>query len=212
MNSIDRNITIGIFIDGGYMSKIDDELRLKFSVKINIRELFAYVKQKLSELYKVDVDDCHIVESHYFRERMKAEDSENKELLFKERQFEDRLIENDVIFHYKHLQETGEQEKELIERGMDVWFALEAYERAINGQFDINVLLTADAAQEMLEKKLKTLKSRVVLLTWDLGGKFTTANLLSNEASKHIDMSVSVENDPKLRQRICTRIIDLKRK
>ena len=51
---------------------------------------------------------------------------------------------------------------------MDVWFALEAYELATFRKFDYVVLITGDADHEMLVRKLKALKTKVVLLTWNL--------------------------------------------
>ena len=56
----------------------------------------------------------------------------------------------------------------MVEKGVDVWFALEAYELATIRKFDFVVLITGDADHEMLVKKLKALKIHTVLLTWDV--------------------------------------------
>ena len=54
--------------------------------------------------YKVEIDG-QITEAHYFRGRFRVKEAYDKHLLYNERKFEDTLIENDVIFHYKHLRE-----------------------------------------------------------------------------------------------------------
>lgn len=46
---------------------------------------------------------------------------------------------------------------QVVEKGIDVWFALEAYELATFRKFDYVVLITGDADHEMLVRKLKPL-------------------------------------------------------
>ena len=53
----------------------------------------------------------------------------------------------------------------VIEKGVDTWFALDTYELTLFRQFDYVVLITGDADHEMLARKLKALKTHVVLLT-----------------------------------------------
>lgn len=203
MAIIDPSVTIGVFIDGGYLAKMNQTLFEQMGMNIDIRNLFSFLKQKSSQLYQVDLDDCHIVESHFFRGRFRADDADDKHLLYSERKFEDTLIENDVIFHYKHLRQVGGNAKQVIEKGIDVWFALEAYEQTLSRQFDIVVLMTGDADHEMLIKKLKSMKTRVVLLTWSVGEGSSTALLLKEEATKHLEISELVEQDPSLVQFLC---------
>ena len=59
--------------------------------------------------FGIDRKLLYITEAHYYRGRFRASDANKRNLLMKERQFEDSLIENDIIFHYKHLrpQESG---------------------------------------------------------------------------------------------------------
>ena len=51
------------------------------------------------------------------------------------------------------------------EKGIDVWFALGTHEMAVYRDFDFVVLITGDADHEMLARKIKALKKRVVLVT-----------------------------------------------
>lgn len=198
--------SIGLFIDGGYYAKINEALEEHFSLHINVAALMTFIRQQVSLLSGSEPSACHITESHYFRGRYRVNDANNKHLLFSERKFEDSLIENDVIFHYKHLREIQKDgEITVIEKGIDVWFALEAYELSIIRKFDYVVLITGDADHEMLIRKLKALKIHAILLTWDVAcDKATsTARLLRDEACTHIELNKLVEADAGLRTRLC---------
>jgi uncharacterized LabA/DUF88 family protein len=198
-------LSIGIFIDGGYLAKINEALADTKKLNINIASMFKFVTEKISSANNCPVEDCQITESHYFRGRFRANDASTKSLLYSERKFEDSLIENDVIFHYKHLREivNDQGHKEIIEKGIDVWYALEAYELALQRDFDYVVLITGDADHEILAKKLKALKIKVILLTWNLGKHSSTAPQLKDEVYKHIEISKEIEQDGELINRLC---------
>ena len=124
-----KQISIGVFIDGGYYAKIDEGLKKNFSLQVNLSSLLAYLRRQVSAKYQVPYEDCQITENHYFRGRYRVYDANNKHLLYSERKFEDALIENDVIFHYKHLREVKKgTEVTIVEKGIDTWYALETYE------------------------------------------------------------------------------------
>ena len=130
-------ISIGLFIDGGYYAKVNQALEETLQSKINVAALFSFIKEKVAQLEQDKEKNCLITESHFYRGRYKAYDAQKKNLLYSERRFEDSLIENDVVFHYKHLREIEKDGKTtVIEKGVDVWFALEAYEIALYREFD----------------------------------------------------------------------------
>lgn len=198
--------SIGLFIDGGYYAKINETLEESFSLNINVTSLMGFIRQQVCQLSKTDISECHITESHYFRGRYRVNDANSKHLLYSERKFEDSLIENDVIFHYKHLREIQKEGSiTVVEKGIDVWFALEAYELSTIRKFDYVVLITGDADHEMLIRKLKALKIHTVLLTWDISNdrSTSTAKLLKEEACTHIELGKLVANDKELLKRIC---------
>ncbi|WP_300698216.1 NYN domain-containing protein [Bacteroides sp.] len=198
--------SIGLFIDGGYFAKINEVLEEHFSLNINVTAFMNFIRQQVSLLSKSPVADCHIIESHYFRGRYRVNDANNKHLLFSERKFEDSLIENDVIFHYKHLREVQrEGEITVIEKGIDVSFALEAYELSIIRKFDYVVLITGDADHEMLIRKLKSLKIYTILLTWDVSDdkSTSTAKLLKDEACTHLELSNLITKEKDLLKKLC---------
>lgn len=196
--------SIGLFIDGGYYAKVNEALKENYSLNIDFRQLLAMIKAQVAKLSNTPVSSCHITENHYFRGRYKVYNASDKNLLYSERKFEDTLIENDVIFHYKHLREVNKDgETVVIEKGIDVWFALEAYELSLFRKFDHVVLITGDADHEMLIKKLKALKIETILLTWDVQENSSTSKLLKDEACIHLEINRLVAEDKELLNKLC---------
>ena len=130
----------------------------------------------------------------------KATDAENRHLLFEERQFEDTLIENDIIFHYKHLRPNPSGG--VIEKGVDTWFALDTYELTLYREFDYVVLISGDADHEMLARKLKALKTHAILLTWDPANTGSTSRFLSEEVCTHVDIMKIASKDADLLKKL----------
>ena len=201
-------LSIGVFIDGVYYAKINRALKARERSIIRVKALFSYLCSEIALQEGVDVTTCQITEAHYFRGRFRVREAYDKHLLYNERKFEDTLIENDVVFHYKHLREVErpDGQTEVIEKGVDVWFALEAYELATFRKFDYVVLITGDADHEMLVCKLKALKIHTVLLTWNLTDVDATSALLSDEAAQHWELSEKTDSNPELRRRLLYRL------
>lgn len=192
----EENISVGVFIDGGYYAKINEGFADKREV--NLKNLLNYICQKISQDNKIDRRYLYITECHYYRGRYRAAEAKSRNLLYDERKFEDTLIENDVIFHYKHLR--TDPRGGVIEKGVDTWFALDTYELTLYRQFDFVVLISGDADHEMLARKLKALKTHVVLLTWDPANTASTSRFLKEEVCTHIDMNSLVKADASLLQ------------
>ena len=191
-----ENYSIGVFIDGGYYAKINEGLA--GGKEVNLKGLLTFICRKISQDNKIERNRVYITECHYYRGRYRAGDAKAKNLLYDERKFEDMLIENDVIFHYKHLR--TDPKGGVIEKGVDTWFALDTYEMTLFREFDFVVLISGDADHEMLAKKLKALKTHVVLLTWDPANTASTSRFLKEEVCTHIDMNSQVAADSTLLQ------------
>jgi len=73
MSNIDPSVSIVVFIDGGYMAKVNLAIDDQFSIRINIKKLFDFLKKRIAGIYSLDYDDCHFVKCHYFRGRYRAE-------------------------------------------------------------------------------------------------------------------------------------------
>ena len=202
-----KQISIGVFIDGGYYAKIDEALKKNLALQLNLSSLLAYLRRQVSVKYQVPYEDCQITENHYFRGRYRVHDANNKHLLYSERKFEDALIENDVIFHYKHLREVKKDgEVTIVEKGIDTWYALETYELTLLRKFEVVVLITGDADHEMIARKLKALKSRVLLLTWNMSEQSSTSRFLKEEANWHIELGDECAKDKTLINKLCEKV------
>ena len=188
---IASNKSIGVFIDGGYYAKINEGFN--GMAEVNLKALLNFIPKKISEIDNIDRRELFITESHYYRGRYRVSEASDKKLLYSERKFEDTLIENDVIFHYKHLRENPQGG--VIEKGVDTWFALDTYEMTLFREFDYVVLISGDADHEMLARKLKALKTHVILLTWDPANTGSTSRFLKEEVCTHIDMNKLIAED-----------------
>ena len=196
-----ENLSVGVFIDGGYFVKINEGFQAKKTpVQVNVRNLLGFIPEIIGQKFGIDRKLLYITEAHYYRGRFRAKEAENRNLLFSERVFEDTLIENDIVLHYKHLRPNPKGG--VIEKGVDTWFALDTYEMTLFRQFDYVVLISGDADHEMLARKLKALKTHVILLTWDPANTGSTSVFLSEEVCTHIDMNRLTESDSGLLKRI----------
>ena len=139
----EENLSIGLFIDGGYYAKIDEGLARNNGGKVNLKQLMQFIPELISTQFGIDRKLLYITEAHYYRGRFRAKEADDRNLLLEERKFEDSLIENDIICHYKHLRENPHGG--IIEKGIDTWFALDTYELTLYRNFDYVVLISGDA-------------------------------------------------------------------
>ena len=194
----EENLSIGVFIDGGYFAKINEGFG--GTRKVQLKGLLDYICKMISVNHDIDRERLYITECHYYRGRYRANDAKARNLLFEERMFEDTLIENDVIFHYKHLR--TDPRGGVIEKGVDTWFALDTYELTLFRDFDFVILISGDADHEMLARKLKALKTHVILLTWDPADTASTSRFLKEEVCEHMDMNSLIAEDSSLLQHL----------
>lgn len=202
MNTTVNNLikSVGVFIDGGYFAKINEGLAQQGPHRVNLTGLLKYIPKKISELDRIERRHLFVTECHYYRGRYRAQDAKKRDLLYSEREFEDNLIENDVIFHYKHLRENPKGG--VIEKGVDTWFALDTYEMTLFRKFDYVVLISGDADHEMLARKLKALKTHVILLTWDPAHTNSTSRFLSEEVCTHLDITNLISENEELKKEL----------
>ena len=198
METSNLNKSVGVFIDGGYYAKINEGLAQQGPLRVNLTGLLQYIPKKICELDGIARRHMYITECHYYRGRYRAQDAKKKDLLYSEREFEDSLIENDVIFHYKHLRENPRGG--VIEKGVDTWFALDTYEMTLIRKFDYVVFISGDADHEMLARKLKALKTHVILLTWDPAHTNSTSRFLSEEVCTHLDITRLIYEDENIKK------------
>ena len=198
LNSLLR---IGVFYDGQYFFHVSDYYKFGHERKagISIKGLHEFIRNQAAGLCNTDYRLCQIVDAHYFRGRLSAQEASSNKL-FGERAFEEILMRENVTTHYLPLKQTTSGVKQ--EKGIDVWLALEAYELAIYKKFDMLVLIACDGDYVPLVRKLNTLGTRVMLLSWDFAytdseqreRKTRTSQQLLEEVSFPIAMHQIIED------------------
>lgn len=162
-----RLTRIGVFYDGNYFLHVSNYYNYSHErrSRISISGLHAFIRQQVAKEEGVSDRLCQIVDAHYFRGRLNAHEANQRgNQLFYDRLFDDILMSEGVVTHYLPVK-TYQGFRQ--EKGIDVWLALEAFELAQYKKFDVVVLITSDGDYVPLIRKLNTLGSRVMVLSWD---------------------------------------------
>ncbi len=194
----ERLTRIGIFYDGNFFNVVSNYYAYHHAVhaRISINGLHEFLRKRIAHEEQVDPRLCQVVDVHYFRGRFTANETDEAGKLLAERQFDDVLVREGVTTHYLPMGSAG------TEKGIDVWFALEAYELAIYKRFDVCVLVACDSDYLPLARKLNTLGTRVMVVGWDFefedasGRKRTTRTsaALLDEVTYPILLSSMIED------------------
>lgn len=158
---------IGVFYDGNFFLHISNYYNYNHAKKsrISISGLHDFIRNKISEEEDSNYGLCQIVDAHYFRGRLSAQDASQKgNLLYYDRVFDDILMSEGVVTHYLPVRTFFGTKNE---KGIDLWLALEAFELAFYKKFDVIVLIASDGDYVPLVRKLNTLGTRVMVLSWD---------------------------------------------
>lgn len=158
---------IGVFYDGNYFLHVSNYYNYSHErrSRISISGLHAFIRQQVAKEEGVSDRLCQIVDAHYFRGRLNAHEANQRgNQLFYDRLFDDILMSEGVVTHYLPVKTYQGYRQE---KGIDVWLALEAFELAQYKKFDVVVLITSDGDYVPLIRKLNTLGSRVMVLSWD---------------------------------------------
>ncbi len=161
---------IGVFYDGNYFLHVSNYYNYvhERKTRISIAGLHEFIRHKVAEMEgeSTSFRHCQIVDAHYFRGRLAAsEASQRGNQLYFDRVFDDILMHEGVTTHYLPVRSTASGVR--YEKGIDVWLALEAFEQAFHKRFDVVVLIASDGDYVQLCRKLNTLGSSVMLLSWD---------------------------------------------
>jgi cold shock CspA family protein/uncharacterized LabA/DUF88 family protein len=203
-NESGKLLRIGVFYDGNYFAHVSNYYTYEHQrrSRISVSGLHRFIVHEISKAEGISAEQCRIVDAHYFRGRLSAVEAQERNTLFRERQFDEVLMREGIISHFLPMAAGGE-------KGIDVWLALEAMELAIHKRFDVVVLIAGDGDYLPLVRKLNTLGTRVCVLGWDFeytdnqgnSRQTRTAQTLLNEANYPILMNRLIEdrarrNDP----------------
>ncbi|MEZ5172126.1 MAG: NYN domain-containing protein [Bacteroidia bacterium] len=195
-------VRIGVFYDGNYFLHVSNYYNYfhERRRRISIAGLHHFIRQQIAEEMAVDVSLCHVVDAHYFRGRMSAyEASQRGNQLYNDRLFDDVLMSEGVVTHYLPLRTRGGRKEE---KGIDVWLALEALELTWMKKYDVLVLITSDGDFVPLIRKVNTLGTRVMVLSWDFEyTDDTDVKLLLLRISSKNNLSVAARNHRQSRKR-----------
>jgi uncharacterized LabA/DUF88 family protein/cold shock CspA family protein len=163
----EKTITkIGVFYDGNYFFHISNYYHYVHArrSRISISGLHNFITRFVAEMLDKEPSLCQIVDAHFFRGRIPAGALENENQLYSERVFDDILMWEGVTTHYLPAFRNANGYRE---KGIDVWLALEALELNYHKRFDFMVFITADGDYLPLIRKVNTVGTKVILLSWD---------------------------------------------
>lgn len=182
----DKLVRIGIFYDGNYFLHVSNYYNYDHPRKnrLSISGLHEFIRNQVGQEESTDVKLCQIVDIHYFRGRLSAQEASQKgEALYWERVFDDILMAQGVTTHYLPLRTVAGKKEE---KGVDVWLALEAFELAFYKRFNVLVLIASDGDYVPLVRKLNTLGTRVMVLSWDFEYTTPTGQKLITRTSQQL--------------------------
>ena len=187
-NNLLEVLRIGIFYDGYYFYKVSNFYKYEHEKKarISISGLHDFIKFEVAQLVGLDIRQCQIIDAHYFKGRSSAREMGEK--VQSERVFEDILMRENIVTHYLPLRFNEFNVAQ--EKGIDVWLALEAYELAIYKHFDILVLVAGDGDYVPLVRKLHTLGTQVMLISWDFSYHNESGDVVETKASRQLQDEV----------------------
>ena len=204
-----RILRVGVFYDGSFLHHVSNYYKFVHErrQRLSMLGLQEFIRVKAAEFEGVEKSRSHIVSAHFFRGRFPAPLSQANDKLYPERLFDDVLINEGIAMNYMPV--SGNREV-----GIDVAMALECYEEATRGMFDIVALVAGDGDFVPLAVKLNRLGIRVMVVGWTFeytdaqnGGthQTTTSMRLFSEATYPVEMhelmnSSTDSSDPLLRQ------------
>ena len=190
---------IGVFYDGNYFSHVSAYYNQAHPrrARLDLNGLHAYIRSQVAKEEGCDERFCKIIDTHYFRGRLKTSDPRtNTTAIIRERCFDDVLIQSGVSPHYLPMGPEGE-------KGIDVLLSLEAYEMTLYKGYDVVVLVAGDGDFVPLLRKLHGLGARSMLLGWNIhhvddSGQVqdtSTSSILVEAANYPIIMSSVIDDD-----------------
>lgn len=190
-NQKGRLTRIGVFYDGNYFLHVSNYYNYVHPRKrrLSIAGLHEFIRQQVAAEDGGDYNLSHIVDAHYFRGRISAQEAAQRgNQLYYERVFDDILMSEGVVTHYFPLKTFyGKRE----EKSVDVYLALEAYERAMSGKIDVLVLISSDGDFVPLIRKVNALGIRVMVMCWDFEFTNDEGQKMVTRTSQHLLEEVS---------------------
>lgn len=154
---------VGIFIDGGYLITVSNYYAYNHSrgSRIALQGLMDFACAYVADQMGTRRELCQVAAAHYYRGRLAASVAAQRDMVEKERHFDDMLSKLGITPHYLPLVRD-------VEKGIDVWFALDVYDMAIRDAYDVAVLITGDGDFVPLIQKLNERGAPSVIMAWEI--------------------------------------------
>ncbi|MCB8964791.1 MAG: NYN domain-containing protein [Bacteroidales bacterium] len=166
-NSKKELIRVGVFYDGNYFLHVSNYYNYFHPRKkrLNIAGLHEFIRNLVASEEDTSPEHCQVIEAHFFRGRISAQEaSQRGNQLYNDRVFDDILMSEGVVTHYLPIRPRGGRRED---KGIDVWLALEAFEQTFYKRFNVLVLITSDGDYVPLIRKVNSLGTKVMVLSWD---------------------------------------------
>ena len=162
-----KTLKIGIFYDGNFINHVSDFYVYRHAIhsRLYLKGLQDFAVKLIAKKEDINVEFCKIVDSHIYKGRFTAKSADERDVLYGERVFDDACMYDGITTHYIPIKK---QRGKMIEKGTDVWLALDAYEAALQKNLDIVVIVTSDTDFKPLIRKLHSLGAKTMLLSWNL--------------------------------------------
>ncbi len=134
MSAVDNKLLrTAVFYDGSFFCHVNDYYRYVHPRKLpfSLSGLHEFIRNKVAEVEAVDSRYVQLVDAHFFRGRHSARVAGQRQRLYAERLFDDVLMHEGIVTHYLPIPRN-------VEKGVDVWLALEAFELAVYKRFNVS--------------------------------------------------------------------------
>lgn len=202
---------IAVFIDGNFFLTVSNYYKFQHSQEnyIQLNGLVKFIREEVARQEQLPVRFCQVIESHWFRgryntsqiEQMNPDEDRRLKQLTNERFRNDLFMYNGIVQHVYPVHYDSRTGR-TVEKGIDVWLSLEAYELAVVKEYDVMVLIAGDTDYVPLIRKINGLGTRVMVLGWDFeyelpNGKrhvTRTSQALMDECSYPIPMADYIDD------------------
>ena len=207
-NASNKLVKIGVFYDGNFINHISDYYAFHHSIKsrLSIKGIEEFLISEISEIEGFDKQYCKIVESHFYRGRITAKNAEERDNLYGERIFDDACMFDEVNTHYLPLKRKNGKSQT---KGVNISLALDAYEMALLKKLDLVVLVTSDTDFKPLIRKLHSIGTKTLLLSWNIQSEQEEENYmtkiskdLTDSVTFYINVTDCIESNPESTEKI----------
>lgn len=173
MPEIKSAMTIGVYYDGGFFSRVNDYYLHMHERRalISISGLHEFIRHEVGKRERVPAKYCQITEAHHFRGHFSAADASAHGGLRRASELPYRLLQAGVTCHLFPMSRTfsdNGRPNSWREKGVDIAFALHAFVLPLVQKIDAVVLITGDGDFVPLVRILQALGVRVMVLAWHL--------------------------------------------